>query len=128
MTRYAPVIRRAWLGWRDDGEFRPTPAMLMDIGLGGCRVGTAEPPPTGRSMLMRLDGTLLPAWYEVDVLDVRERTEGGYLVRLQFPDGCPYPLYMAAAFGHVSHQGAGRQPALARFFAQTEPRRRARWR
>jgi hypothetical protein len=58
-----------------------------------------ERPPDGVEIALRLDGEILPQWYQASVREAIAVPGGGFLLRLSFEGGCPYELYMAAAFG-----------------------------
>lgn len=110
--RYPAVVNRGWLGWREGREFRTVPARLSDVSSGGCLVAAPAVPPKDQTILIRLHGPILPIWYEAQVVEIREELGGISIFRLSFPGGCPYELFMAIAFGHVSVEAGRRQPEL----------------
>jgi hypothetical protein len=116
--RYPAVVRHAWLGWREGREFQRAAAFLLDISLGGCLLAATEVPPAHRTILICLDGPLLPVWFEAKALEVRASESGIHAVRLIFPGSCPYELFMAVAYGHASHEASRRQPHLPEFFGK----------
>ena len=65
--------------------------------------------------MIRLDGPLLPVWFEARVQEVRSGEAAIRAVRLIFPDFCPYDLYMAVAYGRADQAAACRQPHLPAF-------------
>ena len=75
--RQIATVGCAWLGWREGQEFLVKPAFVLDISMGGCLVAAQVEPPLHRTVLIRLDGPLLPVWFEARVLQVRRRRGGG---------------------------------------------------
>jgi hypothetical protein len=113
--RHPAKAGRAWLGWRVGGEFLMSPAFVIDISLGGCLMAAEVEPPLNRIVLIRLDGPLLPVWFEARVQEVRSGEAAVRAVRLIFPDFCPYDLYMAVAYGRADQEASRRQPHLPAF-------------
>ena len=113
--RHPAKAGRAWLGWREGGEFLVNPAFVLDISIGGCLMAAEVEPPLHHIVLIRLDGPLLPVWFEARVLEVRSGEAAVRAVRLSFPDFCPYDLYMAVAYGRADQAAACRQPPLPAF-------------
>ncbi len=118
MLRYGSVVRRAWLGWKGEEAFRSAPTILLDVSMGGCLLGLRVQPPSDQPLVIRLDGELLPVWYEAKLLAAERYRRRAWLARVTFPDGCPYAFFMAAAFGQVSRQFASEHPRLERFFGE----------
>ncbi len=48
------------LGWREGREFLVKTAFVLDISMGGCLIAARAEPPMHRTVLIRLDGPLLP--------------------------------------------------------------------
>jgi hypothetical protein len=113
--RHPALFGRAWLGWREGGEFLGTPAFVLDISVGGCLVAAEKEPPTRGAVLIRLDGPILPVWYEAKVVEVRGIEAAIRAVRLIFADSCPYELFMAVAYGQANRDASSRQPDLPGF-------------
>ena len=130
--RHSSHVHRAWIGWQGPTEFRTTPAWLLDISLGGCLVATSIEPPGDRVLLIRLDGPMLPVWYETQTLSLRPDESHVWLCRLFFPDQCPYELFLATVYGCSNRERAARQPELPRFKQDSDRKpgdsRRAPWR
>ena len=47
--RHLAKAGRAWLGWREGGEFLVNPAFVLDISMGGCLMAAEVEPPLNRS-------------------------------------------------------------------------------
>ncbi len=97
--RYRAQMGRAWIGWREAGEFVTRASWVLDVSSGGCLLAAEGAPPAGTSAFLRLDGVVLPEWFPVQVLDVRDSMGTVGAVRLAFPEGCPYELFMGLAYG-----------------------------
>jgi len=91
--RQTATVGRAWIGWREGQEFLAKPAFLLDISMGGCLMAAQAEPPLHRTVLIRLDGSLLPVWFEARVMEVRGGKAAIRAVRLIFADSCPYELF-----------------------------------
>jgi hypothetical protein len=117
--RYPAAVRRVWLAWREAAEFRTIPARLVDVSIGGCRLVTASPTPIDRTILVRLDGPLLPVWFEAKALENLPDESGHLAVRVAFPGACPYEFFMAAIYGVASVDAARRQPHLPAYLAES---------
>ena len=113
--RQIATVGRAWLGWREGQEFLVKPAFVLDISMGGCLMAAEGEPPLHRKALIRLDGPLLPVWFEARVLQVRGGAAAIRAVRLIFADSCPYDLFMAVAYGRANQEASSRQPYLPAF-------------
>ena len=80
----------------------------------GCWTSARGPvgsPPRARRLpgsrrLVHLDGSYLPGWFPVQVLDVLEGDGLVRVVRLTFPEGCPYDLFMGLAYGRFPNPAA----------------------
>ncbi|HWE40355.1 MAG TPA: PilZ domain-containing protein [Isosphaeraceae bacterium] len=116
--RHRAIVDRLWLGWRDGHDFIHTPARLLDLSHGGCLVVAAASPPAERTVLLHLHGDLLPVWFEARVLEAVVEEDGLRTLRLVFPTGCPYELYMAVAYGLASAEAGRRQPELPSYFEE----------
>ncbi len=110
--RQTATFGRAWLGWHEGQAFLSRPAFVLDISMGGCLIAAEGEPPMYRTVSIRLDGPLLPVWFEARVLQVRGGDAAIRAVRLIFADSCPYELFMAVAYGQASREAASRQPPL----------------
>jgi hypothetical protein len=93
---------RAWLGWKAAGEFVYRAAWVIDVSSGGCLIASDGAPPEDRKVYVRLVGAHLPHWFEARVREVRAGEAKVCSVRLVFPDGCPYDLFMGLAYGRFS--------------------------
>lgn len=113
--RQIATVGRAWLGWREGQEFLVKPAFMLDISMGGCLMAAQVEPPLHRTVLIRLDGPLLPVWFEARVMEVRGGKAAIRAVRLIFADSCPYELFMAVAYGQANREASSRQPPLPGF-------------
>jgi len=113
--RQTATVGRAWLGWREGGEFLVKPTFMLDISLGGCLMVAHAEPPLHQTVLIRLDGPLLPVWFEARVSEVRGAEGAVRAVRLIFPDSCRYELFMAVAYGRADRDVSSRQPPLPAF-------------
>ena len=97
--RYRAQMGRAWIGWSEGEAFLTRASWILDVSSGGCLLAAEGAPPEGASAFLRLDGLLLPEWFPVLVLDVRDGPGGVSAVRLGCPEGCPYDLFMGLAYG-----------------------------
>ena len=113
--RQTAKVGRAWLGWHEGQAFLSKPAFVLDISMGGCLIAAEGEPPMHRTVSIRLDGPLLPVWFEARVLQVRGGEAAIRAVRLIFADSCPYELFMAVAYGQANREASGRQPPLPGF-------------
>ncbi len=98
------------MAWHEVKLFQQTRAGFLDISTDGCRLIAEDVPPRPNSALIRLHGPLLPVWYEAKILSVQIFGAKGHLVRLGFPESCPYELFMAVAYGMASRDAGHRQP------------------
>jgi hypothetical protein len=113
MARYPAVLRRSWIGWREGGVPRCLPACLLDLAQGGCRAEVLEHPGPCRPVVLRLDGELLPHWFEARLTECAPAPIAGHFrLRLTFPGGCPYPLFMAVVYGRATIDVARHVPDL----------------
>src|SRR4051812_37732503 len=67
--RYRAGEGRCWVGWNDEGRFRQVAAWIIDISVSGSLIAVDVPPPTDRSVWIRLDDPAVPEWAEARVLD-----------------------------------------------------------
>ena len=97
--RYPAVIGRAWLGWSQGSTALHRPAWVLDVSAGGCLLAAEGAPPPTAPAFIRLVGPYLPHWFPVRVLDVQESDGPVSAVRVLFPEGCPYDLFMGLVYG-----------------------------
>ncbi len=100
--RYRARMGRAWLGSREGEAFITRASWILDVSSGGCLLAAEGAPPAGAPAFLRLDGALLPEWFPIKILDVRESVGAVAAVRLTFPEGCPYELFMGLAYGRFA--------------------------
>jgi hypothetical protein len=101
--RNKPQVACGWVGWTSpEGVFERRQALLRDISHGGGMIHCQETPPLHVPIVFQLEGNLLPFWFDVTVVEPIRLPGGGCLLRVAFEGGCPYELYMAAAFGIAS--------------------------
>jgi hypothetical protein len=111
MERYPALRRAAWVGWPAGEAFRAIPASLVDISQGGCLAEVWGGSVPERPVLLRLDGDLLPHWFGARIIGRRRAPWTGRLrLRLVFPEGCPYALFVAVVFGRAAGDGRDLPP------------------
>jgi hypothetical protein len=105
-TRYETNGTPAVLGWYDGAEYRNSPAVLIDISLGGLSAWVEVLPPAGGTVWFQLGGEGSSPWVEAIVVEAirikvvrlfRSRTR--FQVRLRFAESCPYNIFKAAIEG-----------------------------
>jgi hypothetical protein len=96
--RYRAVEGRCWVGWQDGVGFRQSAAWILDISVSGSLIATDAPPPTNRTVWLRLDNPSVPEWAETRVIDLQASKSGIYAARLVFRGACPYAFIKAVAF------------------------------
>ena len=100
LPRYLPAVRRARVGWWEEGVVRAVAARIVDIGIGGAAVELAKLPPPGQHVSLRLRSRRLPTGsIGAEVIHVAARPAGTFLVRLAFDMPCPPALFEAATLG-----------------------------
>lgn len=97
--RYPAVLGRAWVGWREGNDFPRRAAWVIDVSAGGCLLAVDGETPARGTVLVRLDGPYLPEWYEASIRECRGGGGNVSALRLTFPQGCPYELFMGLAYG-----------------------------
>jgi len=89
----------ACLGWWDGVQHRTARVHLRNISTGGALVYLGQEPPDSGKAWVRLAGQDVSQWVRAEVLGVTTDDIGNHLVRLTFPEGCPYELFRSAAWG-----------------------------
>jgi hypothetical protein len=97
--RYRATQGRCWIGWNDGVKFHQSAAWLLNISLSGGLVATDAPPPTNRSVWLRLDDPAVPDWTEARIIEIKGSRGGLSAARLVFRGSCPYALMKVVAFG-----------------------------
>jgi hypothetical protein len=92
-TRHPVKDNLARLEWAEGGEFRDAEVRLLDIGQGGVGFLSAEPPPVGRHVWVRLEEPTLTGWVSAKVVKQGKPLEAG----LCFCGYCPFQFFEAAA-------------------------------
>jgi hypothetical protein len=111
--RYPAVEGRSWLAWKEGNGFRRTAAWILNISASGCLVVSDLPPPTDRSIWLRLDNPAVPDWTEARLVDLPSNRDGIYAARLVFRGTCPYALMKAVAFGSSRPRPSGPEPSTS---------------
>src|SRR4051794_8149654 len=97
---------RARIAWNQGLRSRAVRADFIDIGRLGAALRTADPPPQGALIRVRLVGEHPTPWIEAEVLAVEPLDEGQHRVRLKFLESCPTVLLKAAVFGSTASEAA----------------------
>ncbi|GAC1469468.1 MAG: hypothetical protein NVSMB9_13340 [Isosphaeraceae bacterium] len=98
-SRYLPAKPLVYLGWWEEPEFRTCAAALRNLGHGGALIHVGLKPPTQNSLWLCMAGSPPRAWVEVLVVSMTVQVEGTYLIRLKFPEICPYEMFQEAVLG-----------------------------
>jgi hypothetical protein len=100
--RYAARGTPAVIGWAEGDQHRTTPAILVDMSMGGLSAWVETFPPPGAAVWFRLDGESPSPWLKVSV--VATGTSGRLVatrrhIRLRFLEPCTYDLFKRAVDG-----------------------------
>jgi hypothetical protein len=112
--RYRSVQGRCWIGWHDGVNFRQSAAWILDISLSGGLIAADVPPPTNRSIWLRLDDPAVTDWAETRVIELKASPSGIAAARLVFRGSCPYAFMKAVAFSPPGSRPA--QPGHSAFW------------
>jgi len=97
--RYSPTRDLACLGWWDGRQFRTARVQLRNISTDGTLVSLGQERPDSGKVWVCLAGQDVSQWVRAEVAGVTEEETGNHLVRLTFPEGCPYEVFRSAAWG-----------------------------
>jgi hypothetical protein len=98
LTRGTPAV----LGWAGGDRFTTTPAILIDISMGGCSAWVETFPPRGIPIWLCLGGESPSPWLKASVVAT---IKSGCLswtrrrVRIRFLESCTYELFKQAVDG-----------------------------
>jgi hypothetical protein len=110
--RYSPTRDLACLGWWEGGQFRTARVQLRNISTGGALVSLGQERQGSGKVWVCLVGQDVSQWVRAEVIGVTADDTRNYLVRLKFPEGCPYEVFQSAVWG---------QPIAAENIADPEP-------
>jgi hypothetical protein len=99
--RYTPLRNLARLGWWEGTQFRSIPARLHNISIGGAALSTEEDRPEAGSVWVCLATQDAPEWVRAEIVGVYAADEI-HIVRLSFPDICPYEVFKSAVWGRLT--------------------------
>lgn len=97
--RYSPTRDLACLGWWDGRQFRTARVQLRNISTDGALVSLGQERPDSGKVWVCLAGQDVSQWVRAEVAGVTAEDIGNHLVRLTFPEGCPYEVFRSAAWG-----------------------------
>ena len=97
--RYSPTRDLACLGWWDGRQFRTARVQLRNISTDGTLVALGQERPDSGKVWVCLAGQDVSQWVRAEVAEVTAEETGNHLVRLTFPEGCPYEVFRSAAWG-----------------------------
>ncbi len=103
-TRYRAVEDRARVGWWEGKHFRSAPARIEDISTGGASVCLGQEPLNAQGVWVRLAGTGPDQWVQAQLVGVATAEDGSQVVRLAFPQSCPYEMFKAVVWGEPTPQ------------------------
>ena len=122
-VRNMAVVSHALLGWKSARSFTTAgPCSATSASAAAwrsprkCRRRTTP-------VVICLDGGMLSVWYESQSSKPARSASATWKLRLGFPESCPYPLYMAVAYGIVN-KASDQQVELPRFQPETTTLRR----
>jgi hypothetical protein len=84
------------LGWQEEGVFRSTSAVLLDVSQGGAAIFVDEATPSGGTAHLRLTEGSMTDWVDVEIRSARRLKNAQAVVHLRFADGCAYSFFRAA--------------------------------
>ncbi len=91
-TRHPYVPIRARLVWEGESELHRPPARLVSLTRSSASIITEDPPPSHRSVCVRLEGPVTTSWATAHAV----RRDRSNLVDLSFVGPCPSDFYRAA--------------------------------
>src|SRR5271166_1579414 len=91
--RYSPTSDLACLGWWEGGQLRTAQVRLRNISMGGALVSLGQERPDSENVGVDLVGQDVSRWARAAVAEVMVDDAGNHLVRLTFPEGCPYEVF-----------------------------------
>ncbi len=97
--RYSPTRDLACLGWWDGRQFRTARVQLRNISTDGALVSLGQERPDSGKVWVCLAGQDVSQWVRAEVAEVTADDIGNHLVRLTFPESCPYDLFRSAVWG-----------------------------
>ncbi len=101
MCRYAAAKGHIVIGWWIGPDFKAVEVALRDVSLSGVSAVTRTPPPRSAPIWLRLTNPAHPDWVEARVIAVATRFWRPALVRMKFPELCPFDFFKAAIRGMV---------------------------
>ncbi len=90
---------RAWIGWREHGNFVTVAARLLDISRAGVAVVAEDCPPEQRDIWFCLQTGDESEMLTGEVVSIGTGIRGRHLIRIAFWAPCPERLYKAAIHG-----------------------------
>jgi len=87
------------MGWWDGRQFRTVRIQLRNISTDGALVYLGQERPDSGKVWVCLAGQDVSQWVRAEVAEVTAEDIGNHLVRLTFPEGCPYEVFRSAAWG-----------------------------
>jgi hypothetical protein len=97
--RYSPTRDLACLGWWDGRQFRTARVQLRNISTDGALVSLGQERPDSGKVWVCLAGQDVSQWVRAEVAGVTADDTGNHLVRLTFPESCPYEVFRSAVWG-----------------------------
>ncbi len=97
--RYKPTRDAAALGWWEGKHFRTVQVQLRNISTGGALISLGEARPASPKVWLSLVGQDVSQWARAEVVEQTEDEAGTALLRLAFPETCPYVVFKLAVCG-----------------------------
>ena len=97
--RYSPTRDLACLGWWEGGQFRSARVHLRNISTDGALVSSGQERPGSGKVWVCLVGQDVSLWVAAEVAGMTADDTGNHLVRLTFPESCPYDIFRSAVWG-----------------------------
>src|SRR5690242_16030235 len=104
-ARHSTVENRILLAWRDDAGHGQVAGHLVNISQTSALLVTQRVPASGASAFLRLVTPSESVWLEAQIvsttLGLRARLtgKGPCVVRIRFPEACPYDVFKLATHG-----------------------------
>ncbi len=89
----------ACLGWWDGVQYRTARVHLRNISTGGALVYSGQEPPDSGKAWLCLAGQHVSQWVRAEVAGVMAEDISNHLIRLTFPEGCPYDVFRSVVWG-----------------------------
>jgi hypothetical protein len=97
--RYNTPRDLACLGWWERGQFQTTRVQIRNLSTGGAMVSVDQARPVAEKAWICLVGQDVTQWVGAQVTGVTVDESGNHLVRLAFPECCPYDVFRLAVWG-----------------------------